>query len=221
MSRVVHKVRPLLEDLVFVGGAVMELYFTDPASPRVRPTTDTDAICGVTTYVEYHRFGERLNELGFTQSAAESDPPYRWTSGHEVLDVIPAGESVFGFSGRWHPEVLASAVWQDLEPGLSIRLARPEVLLATKLEAHEDRGSDDPLASRDLEDIVVLIANRPELVDEVLSAAAPLRAWVRDRMRRHFPPSVVAELVAASLPEVRIVPDLLDTTLARIARLSG
>lgn len=45
LVRVARKVHPLLDELVFVGGAVVELYFTDPASPRVRPTRDTDAIC--------------------------------------------------------------------------------------------------------------------------------------------------------------------------------
>lgn len=42
LIRTVRKIEPLLDRLVFVRGAVVEPYFTDPASDRVRPTTDTD-----------------------------------------------------------------------------------------------------------------------------------------------------------------------------------
>jgi len=37
----------LLEQLVFVGGAVAGLLITDPAMPEIRPTQDVDVICSV------------------------------------------------------------------------------------------------------------------------------------------------------------------------------
>ena len=37
----------LLEQLVFVGGAVAGVLITDPAMPEIRPTHDVDVICRV------------------------------------------------------------------------------------------------------------------------------------------------------------------------------
>jgi len=37
----------LLEQLVFVGGAVAGVLVTDPAMPEIRPTQDVDVICSV------------------------------------------------------------------------------------------------------------------------------------------------------------------------------
>src|SRR5206468_1711583 len=50
---VARKVRPLLDDLVFVGGCSTGLLITDPSTPSVRPTFDVDAIAELTTYAEY------------------------------------------------------------------------------------------------------------------------------------------------------------------------
>ena len=37
----------LLEQLVFVGGALVGVLITDPAMPEIRPTQDVDVICNV------------------------------------------------------------------------------------------------------------------------------------------------------------------------------
>jgi hypothetical protein len=60
---VARKVRPLLDDLVFVGGCATGLLITDPSAPSVRSTFDVDAIAELTTYAEYVAFSERLREL--------------------------------------------------------------------------------------------------------------------------------------------------------------
>jgi hypothetical protein len=39
--------------VVFVGGAVTGLFFTDPAAAEVRPTADVDLVADVLTYTEY------------------------------------------------------------------------------------------------------------------------------------------------------------------------
>jgi hypothetical protein len=46
--------RPLIGELVFVGGQVAELLVTDPAAVRVRPTDDVDVVVPVTTRTAYH-----------------------------------------------------------------------------------------------------------------------------------------------------------------------
>ncbi len=49
LLRTARLLRPLLGELVFVGGQVAELLVTDPAAVRVRPTDDVDVVVPITT----------------------------------------------------------------------------------------------------------------------------------------------------------------------------
>jgi hypothetical protein len=57
--------KPILDELVFVGGCTTGLLITDEAAADVRPTYDVDAIAEITSYTEYTEFSERLRSLGF------------------------------------------------------------------------------------------------------------------------------------------------------------
>jgi hypothetical protein len=54
----------------------------------------------------------------------------------------------------------------------------PPYLVATKLAAFTGRGHGDHLGSRDLEDIVLLVDGREELVGEVAGADAAVRRFI-------------------------------------------
>lgn len=136
-----------------------------------------------------------------------------------MLDVMPPDPSVLGFSNPWYDAALEDTRSTEIADGLAIRVPAPSVLLATKLAAHEDRGADDPMTSTDLEDVVALIANRPELVDEVEAADRELRDWIGRRIGRFLPSDRAAELVAAFLPEIRRVPELRSMVTDRVAAL--
>jgi hypothetical protein len=48
LERAAAALGPLADDLVFVGGATIELWITDPGAPGPRPTKDVDAVGGGT-----------------------------------------------------------------------------------------------------------------------------------------------------------------------------
>jgi len=121
LSRVARRLAPLLTEIAFVGGSVMELYVTSPVSEKVRPTADTDVVCEVTSRGEYRALGDRLQALGFGQSALHNDPPYRWRCDGDRLDVLPSDESVLGFSNPWFKPGLEHAVPHSLATGNRIR----------------------------------------------------------------------------------------------------
>ena len=50
----------LVDEVVFVGGATVTLWITDPGAPPVRPTKDVDVVVEVTTRSEFHAFEARL-----------------------------------------------------------------------------------------------------------------------------------------------------------------
>jgi predicted nucleotidyltransferase len=178
LARMAEALGDLREQLVFVGGCATSLHVTDPAAAPVRPTQDVDAIVAITSLREYQRLGEALRARGFTQTLAEGEPPYRWSHAGMKLDVMPAAESVLGFSNRWYDAALRSAARVQLPGGVSIRLVTAVCFLATKLEAFEDRGRGDYLESHDLEDVLSVVDGRPEIVAEISDAEPGIRTYV-------------------------------------------
>jgi hypothetical protein len=90
--------RPILGELVFVGGCATALLITDKAAADVRPTFDVDAIAEITSYAAYAEFSERLRKLGFQEDATEGAPLCRWCQQTTTLDVMPLDERILGFS---------------------------------------------------------------------------------------------------------------------------
>lgn len=172
--------RPMLDELVFVGGSVTALLVTDPAAGAPRPTLDVDAIAEITSYAEYADFGERLRSLGFSEDMSEGAPSCRWVHSGVVLDVMPLDEKILGFSNRWYRAAMEEAVVGELAPDLAIRVASAPCFLATKMEAFRGRGQGDVLGSHDLEDIVFVIDGRPTIAEEVHAAKPELREYLRD-----------------------------------------
>jgi hypothetical protein len=81
---------PLLEEVVFLGGASIDLWLSDPGAPAVRTTDDVDVVCDITSLAAYYRLGERLRERGFAE-ASDSRVICRWRHRDTglVLDVMP------------------------------------------------------------------------------------------------------------------------------------
>jgi len=174
---------PLLDEVVFLGGASIHLWVSDPAAPATRATDDVDVISAITTRVGYYTLGERLVERGFRE-ASESRVICRWRHSESalVLDVMPQEESVLGFSNSWYQHALETAVERELPSGTRIRAARPPSILATKLAAWRGRGKGDLLRSLDLHDVLVLIDGRAELRDELDTEPERLRSYVADEL---------------------------------------
>lgn len=170
---------PLLDEVVFVGGATVHLWITEPSAPPTRATEDVDVVCEVATRVKYHRLGDRLRERGL-QEAMGAPVICRWRSADPelVLDVMPTDPNILGFSNPWYEEAISSAVTVTLESGTEIRAAAPAVLVATKLCAWKGRGGGDLLLSLDIHDVFRLIDGRPELIEEVASATTDLRTYI-------------------------------------------
>jgi len=60
-------------------------------------------------------------------------------------------------------------------------------IVATKLEAFHGRGSSDVTASHDLEDILTVVDDRPELVSEIGAAEPEVRAFIAGEVRTRTP----------------------------------
>jgi hypothetical protein len=167
------------QEVVFLGGACIGLWITDPGAPHPRPTKDVDVVVEVASRLGYIHFSERMRARGFSEDAA-SPVICRWRhlDSGLLLDAMPVNPEILGLQSRWQADAADHALRCVLPSGAVIRAASPPYLLATKLEAFGDRGRDDPIASRDLEDIVTLLDNREELPAEAHSAPADVGAYL-------------------------------------------
>lgn len=161
---------PLRERVVFVGGAVVNLYSTTPTkSPEPRITEDVDCIVEVAPRTAFYQLEDKLRTLGFVNDVA-SGVICRWNYQGLTVDIMPTDPTILGFGNPWYAAGFAQAMRYTLPDMTSIRVLSPVYFLCTKLVALRDRGWADLRVSQDLEDIVHLVDNRAELAAELAQA---------------------------------------------------
>ncbi|HEV2791727.1 MAG TPA: nucleotidyl transferase AbiEii/AbiGii toxin family protein [Solirubrobacterales bacterium] len=212
LEQAVEHLDALLDEVVFVGGATVELWITDEAAPEFRPTADVDVVVEITTRRDYYRFEKRLRAADF-ENDAESGVLCRFKHRGSglVLDVMPTEASILGFENRWQADAFAHAVAKALPSGREIRAIPPPFLSATKLEAFSTRGKLDFFGSRDFGDVVALIDGREELTEEIATAPEAARTYVSqrlDELSRHRDFDRGLEGALPSSPEARERVDL-------------
>ncbi len=218
---------PLLDEVMFLGGASVELWITDPAAPAPRPTKDVDVVVEVTSLLGYEKFSERMRARGFVEDI-ESGVICRWRHAGNalILDAMPASATILGFSNRWQVAALAHGVKRRLPSGIEIRAITPPYLLATKLEAFASRGRSDLLASHDFEDAIALIDGREEIVEETRRAPRDVRAFLASelatlRAHRRFRDGVAGALPPDAASQARAEAIVLPRLLQIEANASG
>jgi predicted nucleotidyltransferase len=188
----------LVDEVVFVGGATVTLWITDPAAPPPRPTKDVDVIVEVATRSDYYAFEDRLRAIGFRN---DEHVICRWH--HPVpplmLDAMPTDAALLGFSNEWQRRAFPHATVVELPSGARIQAVPPPFLLATKLEAYLGRGDDDLLASRDWADIVAMIDGREELGGEIQQASVELKIYLCESLERLLEEDRIVDGIRAQL----------------------
>src|SRR6266704_1898905 len=119
LTEAARLLKPLLGELVFVGGSTTALLITDKAAADVRPTYDVDAIAEISSYAAYADFSERLRRCGFTEDIREGAPICRWRQKKTHIRPPRQPPSVIRFSTSCSPwstqsgmDVHASGRWQ-------------------------------------------------------------------------------------------------------------
>jgi predicted nucleotidyltransferase len=193
---VAERLDTLTERMVFLGGATLGLFVTEPGAAPPRATKDVDLVVEI-TMPEYldNSFRSELLNRGFREVTDEG-VLCRWEIEGTRVDIMPTEPGIFGFSNRWYPAAVAEAQSYQFPGGPNIRLISPACFLATKLEAFADRGRGDFLASHDFEDIIAVIDGRPAIEKEVESASPE----IRDFLAREFARLLTNEAFVESLP---------------------
>jgi type I restriction enzyme, S subunit len=180
LIRTVNALGDICDELVFLGGSIVGLLMTDTGSEPVRATEDVDVIVEVTSRLGYERLGARLEAKGFRPDP--NGPICRYTLHDMAIDVMPLDESILGFANRWYKTAIAEFTITKLNDHTSIKVITAPVFIATKLVAYHTRGKADPIMSHDLEDVLMVVDGRKELLTEIQNA--PLE--VQDYLAQEF-----------------------------------
>lgn len=215
LRQVAEALGDLREQVVFIGGAVAGLLVTDPLADSVRATRDVDAVVSANRAL-FHRIEASVARRGFARDVS-SDVICRWVhkASGVLFDLMPVQPDVLGFSNRWYPYAVETAVPVDLGNGVTIRLVSAVAFVATKLEAFAGRGGGDFLSSHDLEDVLNIVDGREELASEM--AAAP--ADVRQAVAAAFGPLLASPDFANVLPGLLAEPERVGVVLGRLKAL--
>jgi hypothetical protein len=190
----------LKEVLVFVGGAVAELYADDPASSDIRPTQDVDCVIELSSRMEHARLEENLQTKKFAHDTSKSAPICRWIYQGIKVDVMPTDESILGFKNLWYLGGVENKISKKLPDGTKIYVFPPEYYLASKFEAHHDRGGNDLRQSHDFEDIIYIHDNCTDILENVRNADKDVRNYLKAECESLLGNDGLSEGIESALP---------------------
>lgn len=171
----------LQNEVVFVGGATISLY-VDRMTEEVRPTDDVDVLIELWTYKDYAIIENQLRKMGF-ENDLESGVVCRYKIQGIIVDIMPTGKNVIGFSNMWYPEGFTNAIDYVIDEGYSVKIFGVAYFIATKLEAFKNRGQDDGRTSKDFEDIVFVLENRFSVWDELPLVQENVRLYLNQTFK--------------------------------------
>lgn len=219
---IVQYLGELSNEVVFIGGVVAELLQTKAVLPKPRATDDVDAVAGIASQKELQRFSEELRKRGFREDSREGAPVCRWLTPNGVtFDILPVEPGLLGFGNRWDRFAFDTAELESLDADIAIRRVSAPVFLAMKWEAFHDRGGGDWYASRDVEDVIGVIAARPEIIGEVSSASEEVRTYVASQCAALLARDDVDDILRGALSSSANLDEVVDLAMNRLKAISG
>lgn len=181
--------------VVIIGGTAPALY-AGPDRAGLRATKDVDVVVEAATYPTWRRAVAQLEDRGFAYRAG--DPVCRYRHNALTVDVLPSEPAAIGLrESRWFSQVHASRQHSE---AVDLDVVDPLILLGLKIEALDDRATGLIGGDKDLEDIVVVLANVDGVIDAIREGRAPIHAFLRERLRGLFEGEAGRERIESYLP---------------------
>ena len=171
----------LLDQMVFVGGAVTKLYMDSPAVAEPRPTDDVDCVISLAGRIAYAELEKELRSLGFTHDTSTPTVVCRWNYCGIIVDIMPSDPAILGFSNRWYVDGIKNACEKLLPSGRIIKIFPLPYFVASKLEAFNSRGNTDIRLDSDLEDIVLVIDGSLEPLSKFMGIDPDLAKYLKSQ----------------------------------------
>ena len=185
----------LQNEVVFVGGATASLY-VDRMTEEARPTNDVDIVVELWAYKDYAAIESKLRLMGF-ENDTESNILCRFKVQGIIVDIIPTGENVLGFSNKWYPEGFKNAIKYDVDKDTFVKIFGVNYFIASKLEAFNNRGNNDGRTSADFEDIIYVLENRKSIWDDLENVEMHVKKYLKSEFKKHMQSPFFEEWVDA------------------------
>ena len=191
----------LNEQVVYVGGAVAQLYVTDPAATDIRPTKDVDCVIELGGYGKLAELEETLRHKKFENDQSPGAPICRWIYKGVMVDVMPSDKEVIGFSNAWYQPGIDHKEERILPNNSVIWVLPVTYYVATKFEALAGRGGEDYRWSHDFEDIVYILNSCPDFVELYREESnAELRSYLKCKCMELLKRNNILEEIECVLP---------------------
>jgi predicted nucleotidyltransferase len=200
LQTVAAGLKDLKDRVVFVGGAVAELYATDPARTEIRATQDVDCVIEITSRARYYALEDQLRKLGFVNDTSADAPICRWIYKGIKVDVMPTSETVLGFSNIWNNDGIVNKVIRTLPNGEEVSIFTTPYFVASKLEALKNPGGNDLRLSHDFEDIIYIVDNCVSFRNEVSDSEREVKDYLRWNFKLLLENPNINEAVECALP---------------------
>jgi predicted nucleotidyltransferase len=177
VRRVALALGELNRDVVFVGGAVVQLYIDNPAAEDVRPTKDVDFVIQIASLGKLEDLRVLLHQKGFRQSAEDSVIcRFRF---HDIkVDVMSTEPIGWAPANPWFEGGFNKMVKKKLGD-VEVNLLPLPYFLATKFSAFANRGGLDPRTSHDFEDIVYILDNSSTVKEEIIKSPQDVQQYLK------------------------------------------
>lgn len=194
LKAVLAEIDDLLGEVVLVGG-VATLLFVDDGVRDIRATTDVDVLVSA-DLKRWYEVESLLRARGFTP---DSNLICRFVKGRLVIDVMPSDPRVLGFSNRWYAGAIETAENRTLGDRKFKATSFP-YFVATKLEAFLGRGRGDFYGSKDIEDLIAVLAGRKTAFRELRQLGGALGEYIRATLRSFMASNEFQAAVVGHLP---------------------
>jgi hypothetical protein len=200
LQTVANGLGELKDEMVFVGGAVAELYADNPAASEIRPTLDVDCVIEISSRLQFAKMEENLRARGFKNDTSAGAPICRWIYKDIKVDVMPTDSNVLGFSNRWYEEGIEIKTQKTLPDGTIVFVFPPEYYLAAKFEAHNSRGGNDLRQSHDFEDIIYILDNCSNILDNISASNPNVKEYLKSECLKLLENPNITEGIETALP---------------------
>ncbi len=189
----------LTNKIVFVGGAVVDLYADDPSRGESRPTDDIDVVIEVFSATSYAQIEELLRKIGFKNDIM-SGIICRFQFHDIIVDIMPDDISALGFTNKWYKSGIENRFLFQLDEQISIPIFPVSYFIASKLEALKSRrhGSDYRFNS-DFEDIIYIFDNRTTVLEDMITVSQALKTYFKAEFTELLARSFIVEEISANL----------------------
>jgi hypothetical protein len=203
VAEVAIALKELKDQMIFVGGSVVNLYVDDEAAEEVRQTDDVDVTINLINYNAWVQMQERLAELGFNP-----DP-----KGHSIcsylykgipVDIMTSEDDSSGGGNEWY-KIGYKNLWNKKVREETIKILSAPCFLATKFKAFNNR-SGDYRASHDFEDIIYVLNNRTTVIEEIENDHPKIKQFLKEEFNKVYENLSFEEIILCHLLEEERVP---------------